>query len=54
VPIRWSDVDRQGHVNNVSLAGYLQEARILATTSWHLDEITSLGHIHHLDGLPLL
>lgn len=34
VPIRWSDVDRQGHVNNVSLAGYLQEARILATTSW--------------------
>ncbi|MDO4413085.1 thioesterase family protein [Cutibacterium sp.] len=34
VPIRWSDVDRQGHVNNVSIAGYLQEARILATTSW--------------------
>ncbi|WCC79346.1 thioesterase family protein [Cutibacterium equinum] len=34
VPIRWSDVDRQGHVNNVSMAGYLQEARILATTSW--------------------
>ena len=34
VPIRWCDVDRQGHVNNVSMAGYLQEARILATTSW--------------------
>ena len=34
VPIRWSDVDRYGHVNNVSLAGYLQEARILATTAW--------------------
>ncbi|WP_130865879.1 acyl-CoA thioesterase [Acidipropionibacterium timonense] len=34
VPIRWSDVDRYGHVNNVSLTGYLQEARILATTSW--------------------
>lgn len=34
VPVRWSDVDRYGHVNNVAQAGYLQEARIRATTSW--------------------
>ncbi len=34
VPVRWSDVDRYGHVNNVALAGYLQEARIRATTRW--------------------
>ncbi len=34
VLVRWSDVDRYGHVNNVSLADYLQEARIEATTSW--------------------
>lgn len=34
VPVRWSDVDRYGHVNNVALAGYLQEARIQVTTGW--------------------
>lgn len=34
IPVRWSDVDRYGHVNNVALAGYLQEARIQVTTGW--------------------
>ncbi|HEX6197981.1 MAG TPA: thioesterase family protein [Jiangellaceae bacterium] len=28
VPVRWSDIDRLGHVNNVVLLRYLQEARV--------------------------
>lgn len=28
VPVRWSDVDQLGHVNNVVLLRYLQEARV--------------------------
>jgi acyl-CoA thioester hydrolase len=28
VPIRWSDVDQLGHVNNVAFLRYLQEARV--------------------------
>lgn len=27
VPIRWTDLDLQGHVNNTLVAEYLQEAR---------------------------
>jgi acyl-CoA thioester hydrolase len=27
-PVRWSDLDLQGHVNNVALVDYLQEARV--------------------------
>ena len=28
IPIRWSDLDAQQHVNNVTYLGYLQEARV--------------------------
>lgn len=28
VPLRWSDMDVQGHVNNARIADYLQEARV--------------------------
>ncbi|MEA4944499.1 MAG: thioesterase family protein [Propionicimonas sp.] len=28
VPLRWSDLDAQGHVNNALVADYLQEARV--------------------------
>ncbi|MGL5406464.1 MAG: acyl-CoA thioesterase [Propionibacteriaceae bacterium] len=28
VPIRWSDLDAQQHINNVTYLGYLQEARV--------------------------
>jgi acyl-CoA thioester hydrolase len=28
IPVRWSDIDRLGHVNNVVLLRYLQEARV--------------------------
>ncbi|SJN45769.1 acyl-CoA thioesterase [Luteococcus japonicus] len=31
--VRWGDVDRYGHVNNVRHFDYVQEARIAATTS---------------------
>lgn len=28
IPLRWSDMDVQGHVNNARIADYLQEARV--------------------------
>lgn len=28
VPLRWSDLDAQGHVNNAAIVDYLQEARV--------------------------
>ncbi len=34
-PVRWSDLDSYGHVNNVKVFDYLMQARITATTSWH-------------------
>lgn len=34
-PVRWSDLDSYGHVNNVKVFDYLMQARIAATTSWH-------------------
>ena len=27
LPVRWSDVDGYGHLNNIALAGFVQEAR---------------------------
>ena len=33
-PVRWSDLDSYGHVNNVKVLDYLMQARIAATTSW--------------------
>ena len=27
-PLRWSDLDAQGHVNNAVIVDYLQEARV--------------------------
>ncbi len=33
VPVRWSDLDPYGHVNNVAMLGLLEEARIAAF--WH-------------------
>lgn len=34
MPVRWSDLDRYGHVNNAVVFDYLQQARIEATTRW--------------------
>ncbi|MDO5082467.1 hypothetical protein EII34_00425 [Arachnia propionica] len=33
-PVRWSDLDSYGHVNNVKVFDYLMQARITATTAW--------------------
>ena len=33
-PVRWSDLDSYGHVNNVKVLDYLMQARITVTTSW--------------------
>src|SRR5665647_432283 len=30
VPVRWGDLDAYGHVNNVAVLGFLEEARIAA------------------------
>jgi acyl-CoA thioester hydrolase len=34
VPIRWSDMDAYGHVNNVQYLRYLEEARVYAFQEW--------------------
>lgn len=34
LPVRWTDLDSYGHVNNAKVFDYLQEARITATTQW--------------------
>lgn len=34
LPVRWTDLDRYGHVNNAKVFDYLQQARITATTQW--------------------
>jgi acyl-CoA thioester hydrolase len=34
VPIRWSDMDAYGHVNNVQYLRYLEEARVIAFREW--------------------
>ena len=45
---RLLQVSGQTHVIDVALTVDIGPA------DRHLDKITSLGHIHHLDGLPLL
>ncbi|AQP44909.1 acyl-CoA thioesterase [Tessaracoccus flavus] len=34
LPVRWTDLDSYGHVNNAKVYDYLQQARITATTTW--------------------
>ncbi|WP_255433780.1 thioesterase family protein [Tessaracoccus sp. MC1865] len=34
LPVRWTDLDSYGHVNNAKVYDYLQQARIEATTQW--------------------
>lgn len=34
IPVRWSDLDSYGHVNNAVVVDYIQQARITATTGW--------------------
>jgi acyl-CoA thioester hydrolase len=34
VPLRWSDMDALGHVNNVQFVRLLEEARVIAFAQW--------------------
>lgn len=34
LPVRWTDLDSYGHVNNAKVFDYIQQARIEATTQW--------------------
>ncbi|MEC9091347.1 MAG: acyl-CoA thioesterase [Planctomycetota bacterium] len=45
VQIRKSDIDRMGHVNNVSYVGWMQEAAMAhsAANGWDLEDYQQLG-----------
>lgn len=34
LPVRWTDLDSYGHVNNAMVYDYVQQARVTATTQW--------------------
>lgn len=34
LPVRWTDLDSYGHVNNAKVFDYIQQARVEATTQW--------------------
>ena len=43
VPLRWSDMDAYGHVNNVQFLRLLEDARILAFAQWFGRERSVVG-----------
>lgn len=54
VPLRWVDLDTQGHVNNAVLADYLQEARVaflLSGDNAHMLGATSIVVNHQVEFL---
>lgn len=54
VPLRWVDLDTQGHVNNAVLADYLQEARVaflLSGDNAHMLGTTSIVVSHQVEFL---
>lgn len=40
VPLRWSDMDAFGHVNNVSFLRLLEDARVLSMSRWFGDGLS--------------
>lgn len=42
VPLRWSDMDAYGHVNNVEFLRLLEDARVIAFREWFGEERTML------------
>jgi acyl-CoA thioester hydrolase len=40
VPLRWSDMDAFGHVNNVSFLRLLEDARVLSMARWFGDGLS--------------
>ena len=54
VPIRWVDLDAQGHVNNALVADYLQEARVaflLSGSNAHLLGTSTVVVAHQVEFL---
>ena len=54
VPLRWVDLDAQGHVNNALIADYLQEARVdwlLSGPNAHLLGTSTMVVSHHIEFL---
>lgn len=43
VPLRWSDLDAQGHVNNAAIVDYLQEARVAFLRSGPASDLLDSG-----------
>ncbi len=43
VPLRWSDMDAYGHVNNVQFLRLLEDARVTAFARWFGDEESLLN-----------
>lgn len=42
VPLRWSDMDAYGHVNNVQYLRLLEDARVVGIREWFLDRPSML------------
>ena len=42
VPLRWSDMDAYGHVNNVQFLRLLEDARVVGIREWFLDRPSML------------
>ena len=42
VPLRWSDMDAYGHVNNVQFLRLLEDARVVAIREWFLQRFNKL------------
>ncbi|MEO7070759.1 MAG: thioesterase family protein [Nostocoides sp.] len=42
VPLRWSDMDAYGHVNNVQFLRLLEDARVMGFREWFGEELTML------------
>jgi acyl-CoA thioester hydrolase len=43
VPLRWSDMDAYGHVNNVQFLRLLEDARVVGLREWYPAETSLLG-----------
>ena len=49
VPLRWVDLDAQGHANNAAIVDYLQEARVdflLTGPNAHLLPVPNVIEMH--------
>ena len=49
VPLRWSDMDAYGHVNNVQYLRLLEDARVIGFREWFLGPALDArrGHRRH-------